>query len=75
MEVNLIGLYLVLFIIVGMIAYAGIEGTMDVFVYLNLQLRLVYINFRKEIMKFKLKRGLDKMRKNYLKELEKLNDK
>jgi hypothetical protein len=75
MEVNLIGLYLVLFIIVGMIAYAGIEGTMDVFVYLNLQLRLVYINFRKEIMKFKLKRGLDKMRNNYLKELEKLNDK
>jgi hypothetical protein len=58
-----------------MIAYAGIEGTMDVFVYLNLQLRLVYINFRKEIMKFKLKRGLDKMRNNYLKELEKLNDK
>jgi len=75
MEVNLIGLYLVLFIIAGMIAYAGIEGTMDVFVYLNLQLRLVYINFRKEIMKFKLKRGLDKMRNNYLKELEKLNDK
>jgi O-antigen ligase len=75
MEVNFIGLYLVLFIIVGMIAYAGVEGTMDVFVYLNLQLRLVYINFRKEIIKFRLKRDLDKMRNSYLKDLEKLNDK
>lgn len=53
-----------------MIAYAGFEGTMRVFTYLDLQIRYQYIMFITWRIKRKLKRQLDMDTKHILKSLE-----
>jgi len=57
-----------------MIAYAGTEETLKVFYYLGLLLRYQWVMFRMSLMRFKLKRQLDKMEKTYKSELEKINE-
>ena len=53
-----------------MIAYAGFEGTMRVFVYLELQIKYAYIRFIMWRMGRKLKRQLDKETEKFLKEYD-----
>ena len=58
MDPSLISLYLCILILIGMIAYAGIEGTMRVFVYLELQLKFLGIRIQLYFMKRKLEKQL-----------------
>jgi len=54
----MIGFYLTTIIIL-MVAYAGIENTTNLFVYINLQIRYLPLRVRMEFMRRKLKRQLD----------------
>jgi len=55
----MIGFYLTTTIIILMVAYAGIENTTNLFVYINLQIRYLPLRVRMEFMRRKLKRQLD----------------
>ena len=54
-----------------MIAYAGYEGTMRLFAYIDLQIRFIPLRIRMELMKYKLKKQLDKDRDYLIKIKEK----
>ena len=56
----MLGLYLVVAIIVLCIAYAGVEETMRLFAYLDLQLRYAFVRFRMMLLRRKLKQQLIK---------------
>jgi len=56
----MLGLYLVVAIVLLCIAYAGVDETMRLFAYLDLQLRFAWVRFRMMLMRRKLKRQLDK---------------
>ena len=66
----LLEFYLLISIIMLMIAYAGFEGTMRVFAYIELQIKYQYIMFIMWRMRRKLKRQLDLDTKNILNRLE-----
>lgn len=74
MQESLTGVYFTIFILVGMVAYAGAEETLKVFYYIGLQIRYRWIMVMMAFMRFKLRRQLDKMERQYKKDLEKLND-
>lgn len=67
----MISLYLTVAIVALMIAYAGYEGTMRLFAYIDLQIRFIPLRFRIELMKYRLKRQLDKDRNYWTKIKEK----
>jgi hypothetical protein len=52
-----------------MVAYAGVENTRNLFIYINLQLRYFPIKIKMEMMKRKLKRQLDIDRKELMKRI------
>ncbi len=54
----MLGLYLVVAIVLLCIAYAGVEETMRLFAYLDLQLRYAWVRFRMMLMRRKLKQQL-----------------
>ena len=56
----MLGLYLVVAIVLLCVAYAGVEETMRLFAYLDLQLRFTWIRFRMMLMRRKLRRQLNK---------------
>ena len=56
----MLGLYLVVAIVLLCVAYAGVDETMRLFAYLDLQLRFAWVKFRMMLMRRKLKRQLDK---------------
>jgi len=56
----MLGLYLVVAIIILCIAYAGVEETMRLFAYLDLQLRFAWVRFRMMLLRRKLKQQLIK---------------
>ena len=56
----MLGLYLVVAIVLLLVAYAGVDETMRLFAYLDLQLRFAWVRFRMMLMRRKLKRQLDK---------------
>ena len=62
----MISLYLTVAIFVLMVAYAGMENTIGLFAYIDLQLRYIPIRIRMELMKRKLKRQLVKDQKYFL---------
>jgi hypothetical protein len=64
-----IGFYLTVVIIILMVAYAGVENTRNLFIYINLQLRYFPIKIKMEMMKRKLKRQLDIDRKELMKRI------
>jgi len=45
-------------IVIGMVLYAGSEGTIRVFAYLDLELRFTWVKFRLWMMRRKLKQQL-----------------
>ena len=70
----MLGLYLVIAIVILCIAYAGIEETMRLFAYLDLQLRYTWVRFRMYLMRRKLEQQLIKDLPEYnklIKELKK----
>ena len=56
----MLGLYLVVAIVLLLIAYAGVEETMRLFAYVDLQLRYAWVRFRMMLMRRKLKQQLIK---------------
>ena len=54
----MLAFYLMVLIVIGMVLYAGYEGTMRVFVYLDLSLRYAWVKFRMYLMARKLKSQL-----------------
>jgi hypothetical protein len=64
-----IGFYLTVVIVILMVAYAGVENTRNLFIYINLQLRYFPIKIKMEMMKRKLKRQLDIDRKELMKRI------
>jgi len=66
-----ISLYLTIIIVTLMIAYAGYEGTMRLFAYIDLQIRFIPLRIRMELMKYRLKKQLDKDRDYLIKIKEK----
>ncbi|UYE97201.1 hypothetical protein [Cyanophage S-TIM54] len=63
MEYSFLGFYLTVFILAGMIAYAGVENTLNLFKYIDLSMRYQIVLVRTFFMKRKLKRVLDKSMK------------
>jgi len=57
-----ISLYLTVAIVALMIAYAGYENTMRLFAYVDLQIRFIPLRIKISLMKYKLKRQLDRDR-------------
>ena len=55
----MVGFYLLVLILLCMIWYAGYEGTMRVFAYVDLQIRYLGIKFQMWQMKRKLEKQLD----------------
>jgi len=74
MSEHFYGLYFTIFLVVGMVAYAGVDETLRVFYYIGLQIRYKWIMIMMAFMRFRLKRQLDKMERQYKKDLEKIND-
>jgi len=64
MDPSLISLYLTILIVSGMIWYAGIEGTMRVFTYIELTLKYYLIRLQMYFMRRKLERQLGITNKN-----------
>ncbi|UNH61306.1 hypothetical protein SSZBM1_189 [Synechococcus phage S-SZBM1] len=56
----MLALYLTMFIVAGMICYAGIDETLRVFAYIDLQVRYFGIQVQMKWMGWKLKRQLIK---------------
>ena len=56
----MLGLYVVVAIVLLCIAYAGVEETMRLFAYLDLQLRYAFVRFRMMLLRRKLKQQLIK---------------
>ena len=63
MEYSFLGFYLTVFILAGMVAYAGVENTLNLFKYIDLSMRYQIVLVRMFFMKRKLKRVLDKSMK------------
>jgi hypothetical protein len=56
----MLGIYLVFAIVLLLIAYAGVEETMRLFAYVDLQLRYALVRFRMMLLRRKLKQQLIK---------------
>ena len=54
----MVATYLVILIIICMIAYAGVEGTLRLFAYMDLELRFTWVTVRLWMMKRKLRTQL-----------------
>ena len=70
----MLGLYVVVAIVILCVAYAGIDETIRLFAYLDLQLRYTWVRFRMYLMRRKLEQQLIKDLPEYnklIKELKK----
>lgn len=63
----MVGLYVLVAIVILMIAYAGVEETLRVFAYMDLQLRFAVLRLRMKWMGWNLRRQLVKETANYTK--------
>ena len=68
----MLGLYVVITVVVLCIAYAGVEETMRLFAYLDLQLRYAWVRFRMYLMRRKLEQQLIKDLPEYNKVIKEL---
>lgn len=65
---NFIGLYFLLIILGMLIAYAGVDETLKLFTYFDLQLRYFFIKIQMKRMQRKLQRDLNLPQRNWEKE-------
>ena len=56
----MLGVYLVVAVVLLLVAYAGVDETMRLFAYLDLQLRYAFVRFRMMLLRRKLKQQLIK---------------
>ena len=56
----MLGLYIVITVVILCITYAGVEETMRLFAYLDLQLRYTWVRFKMHPMRRKLEQQLIK---------------
>ena len=56
----MLGLYVVITVVILCITYAGVEDTMRLFAYLDLQLRYAWVRFKMYLMRRKLEQQLIK---------------
>ena len=68
----MLGLYVVIAIVILCITYAGVEETMRLFAYLDLQLRYSWVRFRMYLMRRKLEQQLIKDLPEYNKVIKEL---
>ncbi len=68
----MLGLYVVIAIVILCIAYAGVEETIRLFAYLDLQLRYAWVRFRMYLMRRKLEQQLIKDLPEYNKVIKEL---
>jgi len=60
MDQQFIGFYFTIIIITGMVAYAGVENTYNLFRYINIEIRYQVILIKMAFMRYKLRRALEK---------------
>ena len=68
----MLGLYVVITVVILCITYAGVEETMRLFAYLDLQLRYSWVRFRMYLMRRKLEQQLIKDLPEYNKVIKEL---
>ena len=68
----MLGIYVVITIVILCIAYAGVEETIRLFAYLDLQLRYAWVRFRMYLMRRKLEQQLIKDLPEYNKVIKEL---
>lgn len=68
METDLTVFYYTIFIILGSVAYAGTDNTLKLIRYIELTIRLSWINFKTKRLRKKLKRDLDSLIKQLQKD-------
>jgi len=68
----MLGLYVVIAVIILCVAYAGVEETMRLFAYLDLQLRYTWVRFKMYLMSRKLEQQLLKDLPDYNKTIKEL---
>jgi hypothetical protein len=66
----LVEFYFLIAILILMIAYAGFEGTLRVFVYLELQIKYTYVRIRMWQMRRNLRSTLKVQTEEFLKEYD-----
>mgnify|MGYP001166753836 FL=1 len=71
---SLIGLYVAILVVLLMIAYGGVEGTLRVFAYLDLQFRFAIVRIRMFFIERKLRRRLLKDTEDYTKLIKEIKD-
>jgi len=71
---SLLGLYVLILVILLMIAYGGVEGTLRVFAYLDLQFRFAIVRIRMFFIERKLRRRLLKDTEDYTKLIKEIKD-
>ena len=67
------GIYFIIVFVTVLVAYAGIDETMNLFAYVDLQLRYAFIRLQMKWMGWKLKRQLIKDTNNFEKFLKEYN--
>ena len=68
----MLGLYVVITVVVLCIAYAGVEETVRLFAYLDLQLRYAWVRFKMYLMRRKLQQQLLKDLPEYNQKIKEL---
>ena len=71
---SLIGIYIAILVILLMIAYGGVEGTLRVFAYLDLQFRFAIVRIRMFFLERELRRRLLKDTEDYTKLIKEIKD-
>ena len=69
----MLGAYLIVAVVILCVAYAGVEDTMRLFAYLDLQLRYTWVRFRMYLMRRKLQQQLLKDLPEYNKKIKELS--
>ncbi len=71
---SIIGFYIAILIILLMIAYGGVGGTLRVFAYLDLQFRFATVRIRMFFIERKLRRRLLKDTEDYTKLIKEIKN-
>ena len=68
------GIYFIIVFVTVLVAYAGVDETMNLFAYADLQVRYAFIQVQMKWMGWKLKRQLVRDTTDFLKFLEEYNN-
>ena len=63
-----LGFYVTMFVVICMVMYAGVENTLNLFKYLELQIKYQFILVKMAIMRYRLKKSLEKSLRGFKKQ-------